>query len=97
MVVFDAAKRSGKFDLQRRAGAKYDVCHRESTGAGAWGAQYEDRAVEYFMRSIQLCKELGNDVEIAKSYRAFAQYAKAAEELKGNEFSEVNIELTCSP
>jgi tetratricopeptide (TPR) repeat protein len=46
----------------------------EVTGAGAWGDQYEGQAVEYFMRSIGLAKEIGNEVEVARSYLAFANY-----------------------
>lgn len=46
----------------------------EVTGAGAWGSQYEERAVEYFMRSISLAKEIGNEIEVARSYLAFSNY-----------------------
>ncbi len=56
----------------------------EITAAGAWGNRYREKAVEYFMRSIQLCKEMGNEIEVAKSYKAFAQYARGSDELKGN-------------
>jgi hypothetical protein len=44
------------------------------TGAGAWGDGHEVRAVDYFMRSIAICKEIGNELEVAKSYRAFSGY-----------------------
>ncbi len=50
----------------------------EVTGAGAWGAQYEERAVEYFMRSIALAKEIGNEIEVARSYLAFSNYVTTA-------------------
>jgi hypothetical protein len=46
----------------------------EVTGAGAWGAKHEGRAVEYFMRSIAIAKEIGNEVEVARSYMAFSNY-----------------------
>lgn len=46
----------------------------EVTGAGAWGKKHEGRAVEYFMRSIAIAKEIGNDVEVARSYLAFSNY-----------------------
>ncbi len=46
----------------------------EVTGAGAWGSKHEGRAVEYFMRSIAICKEIGNETEVARSYIAFSKY-----------------------
>lgn len=50
----------------------------EITAAGAWGAGHEGKAIEYFMRSIGLCKEIGNELEVAKSYRAFADYVRGS-------------------
>lgn len=50
----------------------------EVTGAGAWGAQYQERAVEYFMRSIALAKEIGNEIEVARSYLAFSNYVTSS-------------------
>ncbi|MDX2052092.1 MAG: tetratricopeptide repeat protein [Polyangiaceae bacterium] len=46
----------------------------EVTGAGAWGEGHEAKAVDYFMRSIAIAKEIGNELEVAKSYTAFVQY-----------------------
>lgn len=51
----------------------------EVTGAGAWGDQYEGKAVEYFMRSIAIAKEIGNEIEVARSYLAFSNYVLSAE------------------
>ena len=45
------------------------------TVAGAWGEAREGLAVDHFMRSIQLAKEIGNELELAKTYRAFCFYA----------------------
>lgn len=50
----------------------------EVTGAGAWGDKYEGQAVEYFMRSIALAKEIGNEIEVARSYLAFSSYVTAS-------------------
>lgn len=50
----------------------------EVTGAGAWGAAHEGRAVEYFMRSIAIAKEIGNEVEVARSYLAFSGYVTSS-------------------
>lgn len=46
----------------------------EVTGAGAWGGHHEGKAVEYFMRSIAIAKEIGNEIEVARSYLAFSKY-----------------------
>jgi tetratricopeptide (TPR) repeat protein len=47
----------------------------EVTAAGAWGPGHEDKVLDYFTRSINLCKELGNELEVARSYRAFSRFA----------------------
>ena len=46
----------------------------EVTAAGAWGEGHEQKVLDYFMRSINLCKELGNELEVARSYRAFSKF-----------------------
>lgn len=51
----------------------------EVTGAGAWGSAHEGRAVEYFMRSIAIAKEIGNEVEVARSYLAFSGYVTSTD------------------
>ena len=45
------------------------------TVAGAWGEAREGLAVDHFMRAIQLAKEIGSELELAKTYRAFCFYA----------------------
>ena len=60
----------------------------EVTGAGAWGANHEGKAIEYFMRSIALCKEIGNELEVAKSYQAFVSYVRSSGHYQEN--SEIN-------
>jgi predicted ATPase len=56
----------------------------EVTAAGAWGDNHEAKAVEYFLRSVALCKEIGNEVELARSYRAFSDFVVSSSGLKGN-------------
>jgi tetratricopeptide (TPR) repeat protein len=56
----------------------------EITAAGAWGKDHEVKAVDYFMRSIAIFKEIGNELEVARSYRAFSSYVTTAAEYKGN-------------
>lgn len=57
----------------------------EVTAAGAWGANHEGKAVDYFMRSIALCKEIGNEIEIAKSYRSFSDYVASSAHYRNND------------
>lgn len=57
----------------------------EITAAGAWGIEHEAKAVDYFMRSIALCKEIGNEFEIAKSYRSFSNYVSSSEDYSEND------------
>lgn len=56
----------------------------EVTGAGAWGDGHEVKAVDYFMRSIAICKEIGNELEVARSYRAFSSYVFSSPHYRHN-------------
>ncbi len=57
----------------------------EVTAAGAWGEGHEQRVVDYFMRSIALCKEIGNELEVARSYRAFAEFVLGEQGYRHNQ------------
>jgi tetratricopeptide (TPR) repeat protein len=56
----------------------------EVTGAGAWGEGHEVKAVDYFMRSIAICKEIGNELEVARSYQAFSTYVFSSAHYRHN-------------
>ncbi len=56
----------------------------EVTAAGAWGQGHEDRVVDYFMRSIVISKEIGNELEVARSYRAFATFVTQSGHYRDN-------------
>src|SRR5690606_32457874 len=56
----------------------------EITGAGAWGEGHQVKAVDYFMRAISISKEIGNEQEVARSYRAFADYVARSPPFQGN-------------
>lgn len=56
----------------------------EVTAAGAWGDGHEGRAVDYFLRSIAICQEIGNEIEVAKSYRAFSSYVEGSPHYRHN-------------
>jgi tetratricopeptide (TPR) repeat protein len=47
----------------------------EVTAGGAWGPGHEEKVLDYFTRSINLSKELGNELEVARSYQAFSRFA----------------------
>ncbi len=49
------------------------------TASGAWGEANEGLAVDQFMSAVALAKETGNELELAKTYRAFASYARRFE------------------
>jgi len=57
----------------------------EVTGAGAWGDGHEGKAVDYFLRSIAICQEIGNEIEVAKSYRAFSSYVEGSPHYRHNQ------------
>ena len=56
----------------------------EVTAAGAWGDGHETRAVGYFRRSIELFGEIGNELEVMKSCRAFSDYVTGSSQLGGD-------------
>ncbi len=56
----------------------------EVTAAGAWGVGHEQKVLDYFMRSINLCKELGNELEVARSYRAFSKFVLDSPSYRAN-------------
>lgn len=56
----------------------------EITAAGAWGAGHEGKAIDYFMRSVALSKEIGNEIEVARSYYAFSSYVMGSDHYKNN-------------
>jgi tetratricopeptide (TPR) repeat protein len=56
----------------------------EVTAAGAWGPGHEGKAIDYFMRSVALSKEIGNEIEVARSYYAFSAYVMGSEHYMNN-------------
>lgn len=83
----DAIKQAVDLYGQVRSRAHLAIALRtlgEVTAAGAWGEGHEVKAVDYFMRSIAICKEIGNELEVAKSYRAFSGYVRGSSHYSGN-------------
>ncbi len=48
----------------------------EVTAAGGWGQDHVSKAKGYFLRSIALFDECGNEVESARSFRAYAEFLR---------------------
>jgi predicted ATPase len=83
----ESIKRAVDLFGQVRSRARLAIALRtlgEITAAGAWGKGHEGKAVDYFMRSIAICKEIGNELEVARSYRAFATYVAGSEHYVDN-------------
>ncbi len=83
----EAIKRSVDLFGQLRSKPHLAIALRtlgEVTAAGAWGQGHESRVVDYFMRSIVICKEIGNELELARSYRAFSAYVLESGEYAAN-------------
>ncbi|RYZ10297.1 MAG: hypothetical protein EOO73_01610 [Myxococcales bacterium] len=54
----------------------------------------EQRVVGYYVRSIEVCKQLGDDHELAKGYRAFARFADRFEHREIRRQSDMLRELS---
>jgi hypothetical protein len=53
----------------------------EVTAAGGWGLEHSRKARDYFLRAIKIFEEIGNEVELARSYRAYAVVVRQVPEL----------------
>ncbi len=51
----------------------------EVTAAGGWGKDHIQKARGYFLRAMALFTEIGNEVELARTYRAYADFLSKAE------------------
>jgi tetratricopeptide (TPR) repeat protein len=50
----------------------------EVTAAGGWGEEEVTRAIEHFSRSVEILESVGNDLELARSCRAYADLLSQA-------------------
>lgn len=53
----------------------------EVTAAGGWGPDHRRKARDYFRRVIAIFEEIGNDVELARTFRTWADLVKSIPEL----------------
>jgi hypothetical protein len=49
----------------------------EITAAGGWGDAHKRKARDYFLQSIQLFREIGNELQEARSCETLARYLDA--------------------
>lgn len=56
----------------------------EITAAGGWGASHTKSAREYFARSAAIFEQTGNEVELARTYEAFAKFLRSDAEYKSD-------------
>ncbi|MFI5302747.1 MAG: tetratricopeptide repeat protein, partial [Polyangiales bacterium] len=54
----------------------------EVTAAGGWGSDNVVKAKEYFERAIELFTEIGNEIELARTYRSYSDFLAGAAELR---------------
>lgn len=81
----DSIKRA--VDLLGQLKSKLHLAHAvrtlgQVTAAGAWGKDHRAKAADYFMRSIAIYKETGNELETARSYKAFVAHVRDSEDHK---------------
>ncbi|MFO0617112.1 MAG: tetratricopeptide repeat protein [Polyangiaceae bacterium] len=53
----------------------------EITAAGGWGPTHTKSAREYFARSATIFEQTGNEIELARTFTAFANFLRAQPEL----------------
>jgi predicted ATPase len=61
----------------------------EITAAGGWGSAHTRSAREYFARAVGIFEQTGNDVELARTFKAYARFlldtdAKTDEAVRGD-------------
>ena len=57
----------------------------EITAAGGWGAVHTKSAREYFARSVAIFEQTGNEVELARTFKAFAKFLMNEREYANDE------------
>jgi tetratricopeptide (TPR) repeat protein len=53
----------------------------EVTAAGGWGADHTMKARDYLIRSIAIFEEIGNEAELARSLKSYADFLLRAQDL----------------
>ena len=64
----------------------------EITAAGGWGAEHARKARDYFLRAIKIFEEIGNEVELARSYRAYAAVVRQVPDLLNDDDTRIEAE-----
>jgi tetratricopeptide (TPR) repeat protein len=64
----------------------------EVTAAGGWGPEHTRKARDYFLRAIKIFEEIGNEVELARSYRSYAAVVRQVPDLLNDEDTRIEAE-----
>jgi tetratricopeptide (TPR) repeat protein len=64
----------------------------EITAAGGWGAVHTKSAREYFARSVAICEQTGNEVELARTFKVYARFLASEKEYSGDEAARKDAE-----
>jgi tetratricopeptide (TPR) repeat protein len=54
------------------------------TAAGGWGASHTRSAREYYARSARIFEEIGNEIELARTFKVYAAFLRAEPELSSD-------------
>jgi tetratricopeptide (TPR) repeat protein len=57
----------------------------EITAAGGWGAAHTKSAREYFARSVAIFQQTGNEVELARTFKAYARFLTSEPQFSSDE------------
>ncbi|MBI4701040.1 MAG: tetratricopeptide repeat protein [Deltaproteobacteria bacterium] len=57
----------------------------EITAAGGWGAAHTKSAREYFARAVAIFEQTGNEVELARTFKAYARFLQSEPEFTDDE------------
>ncbi len=64
----------------------------EITAAGGWGAAHTKSAREYYARSVAIFEQTGNEIELARTYRAYARFLRTEPEFSDDDDAEIEAQ-----
>jgi tetratricopeptide (TPR) repeat protein len=91
----DAIGRAVDLFAQVRSKAHLGVALRtlgEITAAGGWGPAHTKSAREYFARSATIFEQTGNEVELARTFKAYAKFLSTEAEYKDDAAAKADAE-----
>lgn len=64
----------------------------EITAAGGWGSSHTRSAREYFARAVAIFEQTGNEVELARTCKAFARFLRTEKDLASDDQAQRDAE-----